>query len=140
MKIVDKRIHVSTMGNTDIRDLTEAIAQEVKSAGIQSGFVHLFVAGATGGITTIEYEPGLVEDLRQMFQRIVPEEGMYQHNRTHEDRNGHSHIRASLLGPSLTVPFDGGDLLLGKWQQVIFVDFDNRPREREILLRIVGAN
>ena len=139
MKLINKTIHVSTQGNSEIIDLTSTVTQYLKDTDFNSGLVHLFVPGATGGITTMEYEPGLIHDLRQAFQRIAPEETEYHHNLTHKDCNGHSHIRASLTGPSLSIPFENAALQLGKWQQIIFIDFDNRPRERKILVQIIGT-
>jgi secondary thiamine-phosphate synthase enzyme len=100
--------------------------------------VTIFVPGSTGGITTIEYEPGLVQDLKTFFEKMAPKSGAYQHNIKWQDGNGYSHVRASLLGPGITVPFINGKMLLGKWQQIIFIDFDNRPREREIIIQIIG--
>jgi secondary thiamine-phosphate synthase enzyme len=138
MKFVTRRILLSTQGNSEIRDLTDEVKKELKGANLKSGFVNLFIPGATGGLTTMEYEPGLIDDLRQTFQRIAPEETEYRHNLTHRDRNAHSHIRASLIGPFLSVPFENANLQLGKWQQIVFIDFDNRSRKREIVLQIFG--
>ncbi|MFB0524280.1 MAG: secondary thiamine-phosphate synthase enzyme YjbQ [Phycisphaerae bacterium] len=138
MKFVSKKLHFSTQGNSEISDLTNKVKKYLEGTNLNSGFVNLFFPGATGGLTTMEYEPGLIDDLRQTFQRIAPEETKYFHNLTHKDRNAHSHIRASLIGPSLTIPFENTTLQLGKWQQIVFIDFDNRPRKREIILQIIG--
>ena len=139
MKCITRRIQFSTRGNSEIRDLTDEVNNCLKGINLSSGFVNLFVPGATAGLTTMEYEPGLVDDLQQTLQRIAPEQGEYRHNITHEDRNAHSHIRASLIGPSLSIPFENARLQLGRWQQIVFVDFDNRSRKRELILQIAGA-
>jgi secondary thiamine-phosphate synthase enzyme len=138
MKLITRRVGFSTKGNSEIVNLTNMVMVCLKSTNTNSGVLNLFVAGATGGLTTMEYEPGLVNDLRQAFQRIAPEEAEYHHNLTHEDSNGHSHIRASLIGPSLSIPFENAALLLGEWQHIVFIDFDNRPRKREVILQIIG--
>ena len=138
MEFVTGRIRFSTQGNTEISDLTDEVKKYLKGTNLNSGFVNLFIPGATGGLTTMEYEPGLIEDFQQAFQRIAPEEAGYRHNITHKDRNAHSHIRASLIGPSLSIPFENARLQLGKWQQIVFIDFDNRSRKREVVLQIVG--
>ena len=131
-------MHFSTQGNSEIINLTNTVMKHLKGTNLNSGLVNLFIPGATGGLTTMEYEPGLVDDLRQTFERIAPEETEYSHNLTHEDSNAHSHIRASLIGPSLSIPFENTILQLGKWQQIVFIDFDNHPRKREIILQIMG--
>ena len=138
MKLVTRKMHFSTQGNSEIINLTNTVKEYLKGTNLNSGFVNLFIPGATGGLTTMEYEPGLIDDLRQTFQRIAPEEIEYLHNATHEDRNAHSHIRASLIGPFLSIPFENGNLQLGRWQQIVFIDFDNRPRQREVILQIIG--
>ncbi|HUS73629.1 MAG TPA: secondary thiamine-phosphate synthase enzyme YjbQ [Sedimentisphaerales bacterium] len=138
MELVTKKIQFSTQGNSEIINLTDLVKVHLGDTNSKSGLVHLFIAGATGGLTTMEYEPGLVDDLRQSFERIAPEEADYCHNSTHNDRNAHSHIRASLIGPSLSIPFENARLHLGKWQDIVFIDFDNRPRKREVILQILG--
>jgi len=138
MKFVSKKLYFSTQGNSEISDLTNRVKKYLEGTNLNSGFVNLFIPGATGGLTTMEYEPGLIDDLRQTFQRIAPEETEYLHNVTHKDRNAHSHIRASLIGPFLSIPFENATLQLGKWQQIVFIDFDNRPRKREVILQIIG--
>ena len=138
MELTNMTIHVSTEGNGAIYDLTDDVEKCLKATDLNSGFVNLFIPGATGALTTMEYEPGLVEDLQQTFKRLTPDELTYSHNLTKKDGNAHSHIQASLLGPCLCVPFENGKLLLGEWQQTVLVDCDNRPREREIILQIVG--
>lgn len=139
MEIVTKKIKFSTQGNSEIVKLTDLVKIHLKDTNSKSGLVHLFIAGATGGLTTMEYEPGLVDDFRQSLERIAPEEADYRHNLTHEDKNAHSHIRSSLIGPSLSIPFENASLNLGKWQDIVFIDFDNRPRKREVILQIVGV-
>lgn len=138
MAVSTKKIRLDTKGDTDIIDITDEVAAELKGSGLTNGAVTVFVSGATGGITTLEYEPGLVKDLRRAFEEIAPKDREYAHNKKWGDMNGYSHVRASLLGPSLNVPFAGGKLQLGRWQQIVFIDFDNRPRSREIILQIVG--
>ena len=138
MKLVTKEMHFSTQGNSEIINLTNRVKKYLKGTNLNSGLVNLFIPGATGGLTTMEYEPGLIDDFRKTFQRIVPEKTKYLHNLTHNDENAHSHIRASLIGPSLSIPFEKATLQLGKWQQIVFIDFDNRPRKREVILQIIG--
>jgi secondary thiamine-phosphate synthase enzyme len=136
--IVNDNISFQTMGDCDIVDITPQVARQVAESGINSGTVTVFIPGSTAGVTTIEYEPGLVDDLQQMWRRIAPRDSPYSHNRHWGDGNGHSHVRASVLGPSLVVPFTDRKLTLGTWQQIIMVDFDNRPRSRQVILQIMG--
>ncbi len=136
--VITENISLSTHGNTEIIDITEQVARKVSGSGINSGIATIFVAGSTAGLTTIEYEPGLVDDFQSLWNRIVPDSIYYEHDKRWGDGNGHSHIRASLLGSSLTIPFTGKSLSLGTWQQIILVDFDNRPRRRSIVLQIMG--
>jgi secondary thiamine-phosphate synthase enzyme len=136
--VVTRRIGLKTKGNCHILDITRQVAQEVASSGLKDGTATVFVPGSTGGVTTVEYESGLLSDLQKLFDRVVPSDIHYQHNLRWGDGNGHAHVRASLLGPSLTVPFVDQRLTLGTWQQIIFVDFDNRPRSRELVLQLMG--
>ncbi len=136
--IVTTRITLQTQGECDIIDITPQVAQHLAATTINSGIATLFVAGSTAALSTIEFEPGLVADFQNMWQRNVPRGITYHHDRRWGDGNGYSHIRASLLGPSLVVPFADKKLTLGTWQQVVLVDFDNRPRSREIVLQIIG--
>lgn len=137
--VISERIRVRTRGNCDVIDITEEVAQRVVKSGLENGAAVLFHVGSTGGLTTVEYEPGLAEcDLAEAFERIAPEHGRYQHELTWHDDNGHAHVRATLLGPSLTVPFVGGELTLGTWQQIILIDFDTRARDREVVCQIMG--
>jgi len=138
MKIQTERIHVSTQGNTDIIDLTPQLHQIVEQSGMNDGQVTVFVPGATAGISIIEYEPGLLQDVPEMLERIIPSKLNYAHNQTWHDGNGHSHVRATLVGPSLTIPFEKKILILGTWQQVILLDFDTRARQREIVVQLMG--
>ena len=131
-------IQLSTRGNADVQDVTAQIAQVVIASELKNGTVTIFCPSATSALTTIEYESGCVSDLRRLFEEIIPSHREYAHNARWGDGNGHSHVRAALLGPSLTIPFVKGHLTLGTWQQVIFVDFDIRARHRELVLQMVG--
>lgn len=136
--IVTRRIGLKTKGDCHIIDITRQVAQEVAGSGLKDGTVTVFVTGSTGGVTTVEYESGLISDLRDLFDRLAPSNISYQHDLRWGDGNGHSHVRASLVGPSLTVPFVDQKLTLGTWQQIVFIDFDNRPRSRELVLQLMG--
>jgi secondary thiamine-phosphate synthase enzyme len=124
--------------NGDIVDITEAVRQFIDESGLISGLTTVFVPGATGAITTIEYESGLIEDMKAALERWSSRDLIYEHNEKWHDNNGHSHIRASLIGPSLTIPFTEGKLLLGTWQQIVFLEMDDRPRHRKIVIQIMG--
>ena len=136
--IASETITVQSKGNTDIIDITRNIAGAVSSSQVNSGTVTVFVKHSTVGITIIEFESGVVSDFRDMFQRIIPRDINYEHDRAWGDGNGHSHVRASLLGASLVIPFSNRQLTLGTWQQIVLVDFDNRPRSRQVVLQIAG--
>ncbi len=138
MVVISKKIKFATRGETDIIDITDEVSACLRDSGLTRGTVTVFVPGATGGITTLEYEPGLVKDLQRAFETFAPKDREYAHNDKWKDMNGYSHVRASFLGPSLTVPVIDGELQLGKWQQIIFIDFDDRPRSREITLQMLG--
>lgn len=138
MPVKTIRIQASTRGSADILDITEAVGQAVHESGLEAGIATVFCPSATSALTTIEYEPGALSDLRRLFDQIVSPGADYAHNARWGDGNGHSHVRAALLGPSLTVPFTSHRLLLGAWQQIIFVDFDNRPRRRELVVQVMG--
>jgi secondary thiamine-phosphate synthase enzyme len=131
-------IQLSTRGNADVHDITKQILQVVTESEVRNGTVTIFCPSSTSALTTIEYESGCVSDLQRLFDEIIPQNREYAHNARWHDGNGHSHIRAALLGPSLTIPFVEGDLTLGTWQQVIYVDFDVRSRHRELVLQIIG--
>jgi secondary thiamine-phosphate synthase enzyme len=136
--IVTEKMSIRTRGEGDVIDITSDVERVVSQSGIVSGSVTVFISGSTAGVTTIEYEPGVVSDFKAMWDRIVPRDVQYRHDQRWGDGNGYSHVRASTLGPSLVVPFSNRALLLGTWQQIIVVDFDNRPRSREIVLQIMG--
>lgn len=136
--VVTKSISLSTRGNGDIIDITPQVEEQLAKAEVSSGIATLFVAGSTAGVTTIEFEPGLTSDFKEMWQRLVPQNISYAHDRAWGDGNGHSHVRASLLGASLVIPVSNKRLALGTWQQVVVVDFDNRPRSRQVVVQIMG--
>ena len=138
MKIISDSLNISTEGFNDMKDLTPLIVERLVSHRLQDGLLNVFVPGSTAGVTTIEYEPGLVEDISRFMEKVAPSNVPYNHDRRWGDGNGFSHVRASLLGPSLTVPFSAGRLNLGTWQQVVLVDFDNGPRNRAVLLQFMG--
>ncbi|MBS7655850.1 secondary thiamine-phosphate synthase enzyme YjbQ [Candidatus Bathyarchaeota archaeon] len=138
MKVETKRIKFKTNGEGDIIDITEKIEEVIKSIDLKNGIVTVFVPGSTGAVTTIEYEPGLLKDLPAMLERIAPKNIYYRHEEMWHDGNGHSHVRAALIGSSLTVPFENKQLLLGTWQQIVFLELDVRKRERELILQIIG--
>lgn len=138
MEIETYFIGVTTNGNCEITDITDKVDNLIANNNFTEGSALVFVAGSTAGITTIEYEPGLLKDYPEFFERIAPSGINYEHENTWHDGNGHSHVRSAVQGASLTVPFSRGKLLLGTWQQIIFIDFDNRPRKREIIVQITG--
>ena len=133
-----ERIHLTSRREGDILDITDQVEGAVRGTGITNGVATVFVPGATGAITTIEYEPGLIHDFPAMLERVAPRGISYEHEKRWHDGNGHSHVRASLVGPSLTVPFTEGSLTLGTWQQIVFVEMDRRGRSREIVLQVLG--
>jgi secondary thiamine-phosphate synthase enzyme len=138
MKIINDSLTVSTRGFNDLKDLTGDLQEKLKNSGLQQGLLTVFVQGSTAGVTTIEYEPGLVKDLSELMEKLIPSGRSYHHDERWGDANGFSHLRASLLGPSLVIPFVDGKLRLGIWQQVVLVDFDNRPRQRQVFLQLLG--
>jgi secondary thiamine-phosphate synthase enzyme len=138
MKIISDSVTISAEGFNDMKDLTPMVSQKLAASRLKDGLVNIFIPGSTAGLTTIEFEPGLVEDFSRLMEKIAPDNIPYNHDKRWGDGNGFSHIRASLIGPSLTVPFSGGRLNLGPWQQVVFVDFDNGPRTRTILFQFLG--
>ncbi|HUN81950.1 MAG TPA: secondary thiamine-phosphate synthase enzyme YjbQ [Phycisphaerae bacterium] len=139
MAVETHRIEIKTQGDTQVLDLTPRLAEVLRQSQISDGIATLFVIGSTAGITTTEFEPGLVNhDLKHYFNKFAPEDGHYQHEATWHDDNGHAHVRASLLGPSLSVPFIKRQPTLGQWQQVVLIDFDTRPRNREIIVQVIG--
>jgi len=138
MAVVTDMISLSTKGNSDVIDMTPQVVKKLKATRLKDGIVTLFVIGSTAALTTCEYEPGLVRDLQETFDKLIPQGRRYHHDDAWGDGNGHAHLRASLVGPSLTIPFQNGELALGTWQQIIFIDFDNRSRERKITLQFLG--
>ncbi|MEI8172403.1 MAG: secondary thiamine-phosphate synthase enzyme YjbQ [Deltaproteobacteria bacterium] len=137
-KIANYYLSLKTSGDTDVIDITTQVSKKVTESGITEGQVLIFVPGSTAAITTIEYESGVVQDLKEAVERLAPEGIFYRHDARWGDGNGYAHVRAALLGPSLTVPLVNGCLVLGTWQQIVLVDFDNRPRDRKILVHISG--
>jgi secondary thiamine-phosphate synthase enzyme len=138
MMISTIQIDIQTRGHCDVKDVTPLVQQALTKSGLQEGQATVFVAGSTAGVTTVEFEPGLVKDLNEFFQKIIPEGPEYHHHATWGDDNGSSHVRAALLKPSLTIPFKNGRLLLGTWQQVVVVDFDTRERRRPVIFQFMG--
>jgi len=138
MTVSTNSIKIHSKGENDMIDLTQQTTDFVKKSGISKGIITIFVSGSTGSITTIEYEPGLVVDFPEMLGRIAPNDLDYGHEQMWHDGNGHSHVKASLIGPSLTVPFIDGKLCLGRWQQIIFIELDTRTRNRDLILQIIG--
>ena len=138
MAIISTSISMNTKGNADILDITDQLTRAVSKSRLTTGIATIFCPSSTSALTTIEYESGAISDLRRLFDEIIPVNREYAHNERWHDGNGHSHVRAALLGPSLVIPFVDGKLTLGTWQQVIYVDFDNRPRQRELVVQLIG--
>lgn len=138
MKTFSKNIFISTRGNNEIINITTDVEEVVKKSGIREGIVTVFVVGSTAGITTIEYEPGLMKDLPESLENIAPMKKRYHHDDTWNDGNGYAHIRSSIIGTSLTIPITDARLESGTWQQIVLVDFDNRARQRSIICKIIG--
>lgn len=138
MTVKTASLTLSTSGDSQVYDLTDDLARLVDGSGLHSGILTVFCPSSTSGLTTIEYEPGAVADFKHLFEELIPSNRHYEHNAAWDDGNGHSHMRASLLGPSLTVPFIEKKLTLGTWQQVVYMDFDIRPRHRELVVQMVG--
>ncbi|MEA3339522.1 MAG: secondary thiamine-phosphate synthase enzyme YjbQ [Chloroflexota bacterium] len=136
--IITQELRLSTRGHCDIQDITPQVADAVRESGLKAGIVTIFCPGSTGGLTTIEYESGALADLQQVFDEIVPPDRDYRHHLRWGDDNGSSHVRAALIGPSLTVPFVDGQLTLGAWQQIVFLDFDTRARSRRLVVQVMG--
>ena len=138
MSVKTKQLSIHTRGEGDILDITSAVAEAVVETKLKNGIVTVFVPGSTGALTTIEYEPGLLKDFPNLLERVAPKNLAYEHEKRWHDGNGHSHVRASLIGPGLTVPFSNGRLTLGTWQQIIFMELDVRSRARNLILQIMG--
>ena len=137
MPVSTQSFTIQTRGNTDVLDITSQVADALERSGLQNGVATVFVSGSTGGITTVEFEPGLRRDLPELMDKLIPA-GNYHHDETWHDGNGHAHLRSSVVGTSFTAPFVDGRLTLGTWQQIVFLDFDNKARSREILVQVVG--
>jgi secondary thiamine-phosphate synthase enzyme len=131
-------LRFSTQGHGDVVDLTEGVLSVVETSGVSQGVASVSVPGSTAAVTAMEYEPGGVHDLRETLDRLVPSSGDYEHNRLNGDTNSHAHIRAAIVGPSETVPIQDGRLITGTWQQIVLVDFDDRPREREVVVQVIA--
>ncbi|NQU16471.1 MAG: YjbQ family protein [Candidatus Saganbacteria bacterium] len=138
MTVYTKSLTLQTNGNDDVLDITHEAAKAIENSKAKNGIVTVFVAGSTGSVTTIEYEPALVKDMQEMDQQLIPSGRGYHHDATWGDANGHSHIRSSIIGPSITVPFESGKMTLGTWQQIVVIDHDNRSRARKIIIQILG--
>lgn len=138
MSIISISKEIKTKGNTDCHNITLEVAGAVKDSGLNSGIVTVFIPGSTAAVTTIEFEEGVVQDLSGALERLIPQGITYRHNERWQDGNGYSHVRAAFIGPSLTIPFLKGELQLGKWQQIVLIDFDNRGRNRRYLINIMG--
>jgi secondary thiamine-phosphate synthase enzyme len=138
MKVASERISINSKGNGDFINISNQLFSMIERSGLQNGIVTVFVPGSTAGLTTFEYEPGLIRDLKEFYDKIAPANVRYHHDETWGDANGFSHVRATLTGPSLVIPFEKGKLLLGTWQQVVLVEFDNRPRLRDLVVQMMG--
>ena len=137
-KVTTKTFQVDTAGQDDAHDMTDAAAKAVRESGVRNGVATIFVVGSTAGVTTIEFEPGAIADLNAVFERLAPRNGEYRHHLRWGDDNGSSHVRAALLGPSVTIPVVNGRLALGTWQQIMLLEFDTRPRQRNIIVQLMG--
>ncbi|MBW2621400.1 MAG: YjbQ family protein [Deltaproteobacteria bacterium] len=140
MQIISDELVLRTTAGTDIVDLTGQVQDQLSSSGIVSGILVLFVPGSTGALTTIEYESGVLEDLKRVIEKLAPKDAHYEHDRRWGDGNGYSHVRAAFMKPSLSIPIQNGRLALGTWQQIVLMDFDNRPRDRRVLIQILGED
>jgi len=138
MKIINEKISIPTRGNPDLINITDKIKKIVDNSKLNKGAVTVFVIGSTAAITTFEYEPGLIKDVKDLFEKLIPSGKNYAHDQTWGDANGFSHLRAALQGPSLVIPFEAERLSLGTWQQVVLAEFDNRPRNRDIVVQVIG--
>jgi secondary thiamine-phosphate synthase enzyme len=138
MGVKEYKITFRTRGFTDIKNITEEIKEKIHESGFKEGIAVVFVPGATGGITTMEFEPGVIRDLQEALEKISPQNGKYNHDYRWGDGNGYAHIRSAIIGTSVSIPFSNGNLQLGIWQSVVFIDFDNKPRRRELIVKILG--
>jgi secondary thiamine-phosphate synthase enzyme len=138
MRILTEKITLNTKGAGDFLDITKQITASLSASGLKKGSLTVFVVGSTAAITTFEYESGLIKDMRELYEKLIPSQEDYQHDETWGDANGFSHLRAAIQGPSLTIPFDDGRLFLGTWQQIVLAEFDNHPRQRKVIVQIIG--
>lgn len=138
MVVRSEEIKIKTQGEVDIVDITSDVQKAISKSKIKNGIVCVFVPGSTGTVTTIEYEPGLIDDLPKALEKFAPKNIYYKHHETWNDDNGHSHVRASLMGPSTTLPVKNGKMIHGTWQQLVFIEFDTRPRNRNLIVQIIG--
>jgi secondary thiamine-phosphate synthase enzyme len=138
VEIITEHFSVSTRGNSEVLDITTRVSNLLSKHKLKEGNLIVFVSGSTASVTTTEFEPGLRKDIPEALNRIAPEGIRYHHDDTWHDGNGHAHVRAAVMGPSLTIPFSGGEMLLGTWQQIVLIDFDNRPRERKVVVQLMG--
>jgi secondary thiamine-phosphate synthase enzyme len=138
MRILNNKVNINTKGNEDFVNITRQLVKLCDSSGLENGIMTVFISGSTAGITTFEYEPGLIRDLKEFYDKMAPANVHYHHDETWGDANGFSHVRATLTGPSMVIPFEKGKLLLGTWQQVVLMEFDNRPRSREVVVQLMG--
>ena len=138
MAVSTQKIHLETKGHTDIVDITGKVADALAESELHNGILIVFVPGSTGGVTTIEYEPGLLQDIPEALEKLAPTGIRYHHDDTWGDGNGYAHVRAALMGASFTVPFTDGRMILGTWQQIVLIDFDNRSRNRELIVQVIG--
>ncbi len=138
MKVIQNKVSKKTKGSGDLIDITADIAKALHQSGLKTGTVTVFNIGSTAAITTFEFEPGLIKDVQELYEKLIPSKKHYYHDETWGDANGFSHLRAALQGPSLAIPFENGELLLGTWQQVVLAEFDNRPRQRQVVVQMIG--
>jgi secondary thiamine-phosphate synthase enzyme len=138
MKVVQNKVSKKTKGSGDLIDITADITKALRQSGLKTGTVTVFNIGSTAAITTFEFEPGLIRDVQELYEKLIPSKKHYCHDETWGDANGFSHLRAALQGPSLAIPFENGELLLGTWQQVVLAEFDNRPRQRQVVVQMIG--
>ncbi len=140
LKIINSRLEIETRGSNDLINITDGLARILTESSLLDGQMSVFIVGSTAAITTFEYEPGLIQDMKDAYERLVPSGQPYRHDETWGDANGFSHVRAAIQGPSLVIPFEHGRLLLGTWQQVVVAEFDNRPRHRQIVVQLLGID
>jgi len=139
MQVITKQLNLKTKGTGDLINITDSIEDALGQSGLKQGSITIFVVGSTAAITTFEYEPGLVSDMKELYDQLIPQAKSYAHDETWGDANGFSHLRAALQGPSLVIPFNSGSLILGTWQQIVLAEFDTRPRQRKIILQFIGV-